>query len=161
MLTAERARELLLYDGENLIWKQYRAGNAKKGDIAGKTNPNGYRTIKIDRTTHSFHRVVWLIVNGTWPTNRIDHEDQNKQNNRIENLRDVTQAVNNKNKPKPKNNTSGVIGVYWNKKKQKWQAMIKVSRNQIHLGHFTNKDDAISARKTAELQHGFHKNHGR
>lgn len=160
-LTAERARELLLYDGEILIWKQNRTGSARKGTAAGKLHHCGYRCVRIDGTLYYSHRVIWLIVHGQWPTHTIDHIDGNKLNNRIENLRDVTCSQNSKNLPKPKTNSSGTIGVYWRKDKQVWQAIIKANRKQIHLGFFSNKDDAINARKTAELQHGFHANHGR
>jgi len=59
------------------------------------------------------------------------------------------------------NNTSGVTGVYWNKRDRKWQAMIKVNNKQIHLGYFEGKTEAITARKIAEIKYGFHPNHGK
>ena len=51
---------------------------------------------------------------------------------------------------KPKNNTSGTRGVYYNKKSQKWHASICFKRKRIFLGSFFKKEDAIAARKEAE-----------
>ena len=49
-----------------------------------------------------------------------------------------------------KNNTSGHKGVYWIKKRKKWQAAIGFNKKLIILGHYENKQDAINARKEAE-----------
>lgn len=160
MITAEIARQLLTYDGEHLRWNVSRSGTARKGDIAGRIHSSGYRTLKINSKQYMVHRIIWLIVHGQFPTHSIDHIDQNKLNNRIENLRDVAQAINNKNRPLQKNNSSGRIGVYWRKDKQTWQAIIKHGQIQTHLGFFKNKDDAIAARQLAEQNMGFHSNHG-
>jgi hypothetical protein len=160
-LTAETARQLLTYDGEHLRWKVNRTGTARKGTIAGTTASKQYRTIRILGKTHAAHRVIWLIVHGHCPKHKIDHIDGNPLNNRIENLRDVTADENNRNMKRPNNNTSGHIGVYWDKTRSRWAAFIKVGRKQTTVGRFHNKDDAIAARIRAEKQHCFHKNHGR
>lgn len=61
----------------------------------------------------------------------------------------------------PLTNKSGVMGVFWNKGKQKWTAKIKVNQVDHHLGHFENLVDAAAARAKAEKEFLFHKNHGR
>lgn len=53
-------------------------------------------------------------------------------------------------KKKSKNNTSGTKGVYWNKRSKKWYAQIDFKGKRYNLGYFTNKQDAINARKKAE-----------
>lgn len=50
----------------------------------------------------------------------------------------------------PRNNSSGVKGVSWNKSKNAWQAYIGLHGNRIHLGRYNNFDDAVKARKNAE-----------
>jgi hypothetical protein len=160
-LTAEIVRQLLEYDGEHLRWKVNRTGTARKGTIAGSTASKKYRTIKIFGKTHSAHRVIWLIVHGHWPKHQIDHIDGNPLNNRIDNLRDVTPTENSQNMKRPSHNTSGRIGVYWDKCKRKWAAYIKVGQKQTGLGRFNHKHEAIAARQLAEEKHGFHPNHGR
>ena len=52
-----------------------------------------------------------------------------------------------------KNNTSGKTGVSFNKRTQKWVAYITLKRNQIHLGFFDKKEDAIKARLKAEEEY--------
>ena len=49
-----------------------------------------------------------------------------------------------------RNNTSGVRGVYWDKKREKWVAQITFKGKTMYLGSFTNIGDARIARKQAE-----------
>lgn len=51
---------------------------------------------------------------------------------------------------KSKANTSGIKGVYWDKRKSTWKACIGFKGKLHHLGYFDNKQDAINARKEAE-----------
>lgn len=123
-------------------------------------NAHGYRVGGIFGKTYAAHRVIWVLVYGEWPSN-IDHINGVKTDNRIENLRDVPQKQNARNCAISKNNKSGVMGVYWQKNRQTWNACIKVSSKTIHLGAFLDKADAVAARKLAEIEHDFHSNHGR
>ena len=50
----------------------------------------------------------------------------------------------------PKNNTSGVKGVYWDKCSKKWEASIQINMKKKILGYFEDKEDAIKTRKEAE-----------
>lgn len=79
-----------------------------------------------------------------------DHIDRNPLNNRRYNLRPANASENNMNQKKPSNNTSGFIGVSWNKSKEKWEAYVQVNRQYVYLGSYSNKDDAIIARLKAE-----------
>lgn len=44
--------------------------------------------------------------------------------------------------------------------KDKWQALIRVESRFINLGYFEDINDAIAARKEAEIKYNFHPNHG-
>jgi hypothetical protein len=83
----------------------------------------------------------------------IDHKDRCKTNNHISNLRYATHTENNQNKAIQSNNTSGVVGVYWYKKNNKWCAQIRINGVNKSLGYFIIKDDAITARTNAEIQY--------
>lgn len=83
----------------------------------------------------------------------VDHINHNTLDNRKSNLRICTKYENSKNAQLSKNNTSGTTGVYWNKLKNKWQAGIKVNYKQIHLGYFDTKEEAVEARKQAEIDY--------
>lgn len=139
--------------------------NAIAGSIAGyikinKKTGKAYRQIKIARIKVMAHRLAWFYVHGVWPDGQIDHEDGDGLNNRISNLRVVTQQVNSRNARLGKRNTSGRVGVYWHNINKKWIAQIVISGKLLVLGRFDNFDQACSARTSAEIEHGFHKNHG-
>jgi hypothetical protein len=57
-------------------------------------------------------------------------------------------------------NTSSFVGVGWRNDRNCWRASITVNRKQIALGCFDSFDDAVSARKAAQIKYGFHENHG-
>ena len=100
------------------------------------------------------------MVTGKEP-NIIDHDNGMKSDNRFLNLVNTDLQANAQNTKLPNNNTSGIIGVRWYKRHNKWQASISINKKPVHLGYFANKQDAINARKEAEIAHGYHPNHGR
>lgn len=70
----------------------------------------------------------------------------------MQNARNLKRRVDNK---------SGVTGVRWMKKNERWQAEIHVNGKFIYLGQYRIFDDAVEARRAAEVAHDFHSNHGR
>jgi hypothetical protein len=157
-LFIQRIRELLNYCPTTglFTWKVSRRGTAKAGSRAGCRNNEGYLIVGIDGVYYKAHRLAYAIHHGTMPPRGtlVDHIDGNPANNRIENLRLATRSENGQNRQHlSKRNSSGVTGVYWYIRDQKWQARIKVNDRSIHLGLFTNKQDAIAARRIAEAKH--------
>lgn len=82
-----------------------------------------------------------------------DHIDRNRSNNRRYNLRPATVGENCRNISVRVDNTSNIIGVSWGKKAQRWRAYIQHERNNMNLGYFVDKDDAIIARLKAEQKY--------
>jgi hypothetical protein len=164
-LTQERLKSLFNYNPETgEFTRLVSRGGRRVGEIAGsparKSNGKVYIDIHIDGKHYYAHRLAWLYTYGAWPENDIDHIDHDSTNNRLINLRDVTNAENHKNRKMSKRNNSGVTGVYFRNDMQKWHARIAVNGKRIHLGHFEVKDDAVTARKNADVECGFHPNHG-
>ena len=122
---------------------------------------DGYSKGSIFRCDFRAHRVIWAMAHNDWPPETIDHINGVKDDNRIENLRAVTHIENLKNQKLPSSNTSGHMGVCWRPNSSNWEAQIKVNGRQIYLGRYVKKDDAIAARKAAEVNYGYHVNHGR
>lgn len=104
----------------------------------------------IDGENYLAHRLAWLYVYGEWPKNQIDHINRIKTDNKIKNLRDVTNSTNQHNNAIRRHNTSGTTGVMTLKSKNSWGAQIYVNNKRIYLGVFKTKEEAISARKNYE-----------
>jgi len=83
----------------------------------------------------------------------VDHINHDTLDNRKSNLRNCTRSQNSMNQRKPRNNTSGTTGVYWKKSIARWVSLIAINQNQIYLGVFKDKNDAIKARKKAEIKY--------
>ena len=83
----------------------------------------------------------------------IDHINHNPLDNRKENLRICTQQQNSMNKAISSNNTSGVTGVYFDKRRNKWMTYITYNNRRIFLGYCNTKEDAIETRRAAEIKY--------
>lgn len=160
MLTQERLKEFWHYcqDTGNFTNIKARRGT-RVGFVAGCIGNHGYRVIKVDGKTYLGHRLAWLYVHGEFPQNQIDHINRNRADNRLCNLRLATQFENMQNTQKPSHNSSGHIGVSWERRRNKWRAHITKNGKMVAIGEFAYIEDAITARKAAEIkfhtfQHG-------
>lgn len=170
----ERLRELLRYEEATgkLFWRvraesefrlprHAKAWNSKNaGKEAGKADVRGYRYICVWRQYFYAHRIVWAMTRGEWPTLGIDHIDQDKTNNRANNLREVSQQINLMNGTMHRDNTSGFTGVF-QKESGNWAAEICLRRQRTYLGTFDSFEAAVEARKQAQDRLGFSSTHGR
>lgn len=82
----------------------------------------------------------------------VDHLNGNGLDNRKCNLRICSQQENLFNQQLRVDNTSGYKGVTWDKSNNKWLSQIQINKKNIKLGRFLNIEDAIKARKEAEIQ---------
>lgn len=162
MLTQKRLKELLDYNPNTgqFTWTNPPSFRMKSGDKAGTKMTAGYTKICVDSTEYYTHRLAWLYVFGCFPKQQIDHINHVRDDNRLSNLRLADDKTNSKNMSKPRNNTSGCMGVGWDTYTDKWLAYIGIDGKHINLGRFDNIDDAIKVRKQAEIDYGFHPNHG-
>lgn len=166
-------------DSGKLTWKErpvwmfrpykgckLRAAKMWNGRLSGKpaftfAMPKGHLQGAIFNRQYLAHRIAWAVYHGAWPEAQIDHVNGDPADNRLTNLREVESAENQKNMKRAKNNKSGVTGVRWHKRGQKWSAEIGVDGSSVFLGLFGSFSDAVAARSRAEIQYGFHPNHGR
>lgn len=154
-LTAEMARELLDYDQEtgHFTWKVRTSFRVTKGARAGSKTHYGYVQIGIDGTKYKAHRIAWLITNGSWPSEHIDHLNGIRDDNRIANLREASRSINMQNLLRPmEGNTSGFLGVCWDNEKQSFLAQIKTKGKNKFLGRFNDPAEAHQAYLTAKRQ---------
>lgn len=127
------------------------------------TNEGGksyYRTkITGKRGEVLVHRIIFKMLYGVEPES-IDHINGNGLDNRMVNLRGCTHSENHRNVKRAVNNSSGVTGVSRSRDKLRWRVRIRVGKNDINLGEFKNFDDAVRVRRQAEIDYGYHPNHG-
>jgi len=166
-LTQNELKSVLKYNPEtgHFIWTAIGGrSNAHIGKIAGgpvKDKNIFYICIKINGRRYLGHRLAYLYMTGDWPGNILDHDDGDGTNNKWKNINLSNHHHNAKNCRISKNNTSGVTGVGWDKRSEKWHSQIMVNGRNKGLGSYFDINDAIKARKEGETKYGFNKNHGR
>lgn len=144
MLTQERLKEVLDYNSETglFFWKR-KINKIPNGKPAGANQNRGYIQLMIDSHNYLAHRLAWLYVHGKWPKNQIDHINRDKKDNRILNLRDVSNSTNQLNIGLRSHNSSGVTGVVKSAKPHRpWAAQINRNNKKIFLGYFQTIEEA-------------------
>lgn len=106
----------------------------------------GYCTKIIDGKSTKVHRA---ICPDDW--NMVDHINRDKSDNRVCNLRKTDPVRNALNSKLNKNNRSGQAGVYFKKTQKCWDAYINENGKRKYLGSFKRKQDAVEARRSAEI----------
>ncbi len=158
------AREFFSYSmetGELLKIKERKGKTGWTHKAGQKGYPKDYIKVSHKGDTFRAHRLIWVIVTGEQP-NFIDHIDGNGLNNKWENLRSVSRNQNARNKKVSKSNKTGTPDVSWAESRKKYVAKITDdSHNRVYLGMFDRLEDAVTARKQAEIKYNYHKNHGR
>jgi len=112
-----------------------------------------YIRIVINDKKYLLHRIIYKYFNPDWDitdtstNNYIDHKDQNKLNNKIENLRVFNNSQNQRNKNKKSNCSSKYTGVNKLKNDKKWRARISINGISQHLGLFDTEEEAYNEYK--------------
>jgi hypothetical protein len=160
-LSLSQLKEFVSYDPDTGVFTVLkRRGSGKpSGSVIGSKTKKGYLEVRIFGSHYMLHQLAFFYAYGYIPE-EVDHINHNKADNRISNLRESYRQDNSKNMPLRKDNTSGRVGVNWDKQTNKWRAEVTVNGSGIKLGRFSDINDAIAARVAAEIMYGFHHNHG-
>jgi hypothetical protein len=150
-----RPREAFPCNWSFLVWNKSYGGKP-----AFTSSCSGYYRGNLLNKVYAAHRVIWAMAHNEWPE-VIDHVNGNKLDNRLSNLRNVSQTINCKNTRHHKHNTSGVMGVSWSNTRNKWVARVGANTAGVHIGYFDDKESAIRAVEAERLKRGYHENHGR
>jgi len=153
-------KELFTYSDGKIFWAKTVCSRAVKGSRAGYLRgQDGYRSLQLNGKALKEHRVIWELHFGPIPQGtQIDHLNGVRDDNRIENLRLVSQTVNNLNCRKSKNNTSGVNGVSWSSSNFMW----RVDFRSKLVAYYHSLLDAVACRMRVEIESGLvTERHGR
>lgn len=136
-------------------WNSLYAGREALTNI----NANGYRRGSILGKPVLAHRAILAIVTGEWPR-IVDHQNGDRLDNRLANLRGVTPGDSQKNLSVRCDSRTGVMGVEMTPS-GRYRASIKSNGKKLHLGCFEDLRSAEDVRRSAQVALGFHQNHGR
>ena len=120
-------------------------------------NGNTFYAKRFAKTVNGKYKLILMhrLINKTPKHSYTDHKNGNGLDNRKSNIRTATINQNGANRKKNKIGTSKYKGVTWNKALGKWKTYIRVNKELIHLGYFTNEEEAANAyRDRARIEFG-------
>jgi hypothetical protein len=158
-ISVEYLRECFRYEEGVLYWKERPAAHFKRpadhatfikksaGKPAGRKEPRGYICVKFrmkgESVCISVHHIVWALHHGNWPEQHLDHINRIRDDNRIENLREVTPAENNKNSIKRR--IYPYVAPYHH---GKFAAQVRIGgEKSVHIGVFDSAEEARDYRQ--------------
>jgi hypothetical protein len=134
------------YEDGKIFWRIKPGQRVRTGDEAGWLEKTGYVHISFRGISYTRSHIVWCIFNNRWPdrTLCIDHINRCRNDDRIENLREVTLQDNTRNKK--------AKGYTWDKSRNKWLAQIELGSGVCrNLGRFDTEAEASEAYNRAKL----------
>lgn len=145
-LTQQTLMSMLHYDPNMGLFTHVSSrGGVVIGAVAGWKG-GGYWNLNICYHTYRAHRLAWLYIHGEHPNGQVDHINCNKLDNRIDNLRVVTNKVNAQNVMRARTtNKSGFLGVRYNAKRRIWWSQIMVDGKYHYCGYFHTPEEAHAA----------------
>ena len=140
------------YESTYTVSNKGRVQNIKTGRVlkAG-VNGSGYKSISLCDGKNTSFKIHLLVFDAFGIAKRkgrilqVDHIDNDKLNNRIDNLQLLSNRANVSKCQFPQNRSSQYTGVYWNKKAQKWLSQIRIGKRRKYLGLFDDEQKASFA----------------
>ena len=148
-ITQELVKDLYEYK-EGCLYYKKRRFRVTVGKKVGYSSSDGYQHTFVHMQHILLHRLIFLFHHGYLPE-FVDHENGDRTDNRIENLRPATIEENARNRGIAKNNSTGVTGVKMDH--SKFRAVINVNKKRISLGTYKTLEEATAARRAAELKY--------
>lgn len=122
-----------------------------KFNSTAQPDSTGYIRIRINGVKYKAHRLAWFCYHGQWPDGDIDHINGVRHDNRIANLRVVTNKQNHENRlAANRNNSTGLRGVSLHKKTGKYKAHIRHNGVLYYLGLYATPELALAVREQQE-----------
>jgi hypothetical protein len=153
MLTQEQLKKIINYNQETGIFTWTDRKHCS-GRTAGGMDVKGYIIIKIYGKTYKSHRLAFLYMDGEMPEGDVDHINGIRDDNRWINLRKATRSENIQNLKKAhrSNKSTGLLGVYLNKKEGSIYSKITINKKVIYLGCFKTAEEAHKIYLTAKRE---------
>ena len=150
-LTHARLLEKVVYDPDTGKFTHL----GRRRPKVGQFDKDGYVKISIDGIKHQAHRLAWLYMTGTYPPAdmHVDHRNAVRDDNRWQNLRLATYTENQAYRlasvpDGPGRGASGVRGVYWDGRKERWFVQVRANK-KVHYGGYHVDIESASTAATA------------
>lgn len=139
-MNIEELKEYFKYEPSTgkLFWNKRPSNRVVIDSEVGNYNDQGYKVCRFKGKALRVHRIVWAVSKGEHPTEFIDHINGDKGDNRLTNLRVVSNAENLQNMKNSK-------GYTYHRKLNKWMAQIVVNKEYKYLGVFNTEHEAHEA----------------
>lgn len=147
------ARDLFEYHADGRLTfrrdPRHRLCTASKiiGRTVGGDDGHGYRMCLLLGHRFKVHQVVWLLHTGEFPTSPIDHVNRDRRDNRIENLRLVSDVENQQNLVA---STVASAGTWRSPRSGRFCARLTYRGKKIYLGYFDTVEEANLAYRNAK-----------
>lgn len=125
-----------------LTWKHH-SDVRKPLTFAGTLDADGYVKVRVDGYEYKAASLIWLIVTGSWPKGVVDHINRIRADNSWENLRDVSQSLNQLNWDKQAVVQTG---------KFRWRGTVNFEGKQYIVGVFDSEEEAREACRTKQQE---------
>mgnify|MGYP000887792581 CR=1 FL=1 len=143
-----RLMYLMHYDQETGLFTRVVSVRGQRPSV-GSVRPDGYLSICVDHRCYLAHRLAWLYVHGVFPENQLDHFNGDKLDNRITNLRSVTNKQNLENSKLYSNNKTSARGVRLDPRTGRFVVRVRHFGEDIHIGVRDTVDQASEMARTA------------
>jgi len=156
MATQKELKSIVFYDEETGVFTRI-----KNGKPTGSLD-NGYVYLCVNGAKYAAHRLAFLYMTGNMPAKIIDHINQDRSDNRWENLREADPSMNRKNAKMNRNNTTGISGVTIIKATGDYLArVIDAGGKRLTVYRGESLHAAKIAMQVAYINHSYHDNHAR
>lgn len=146
-----RIRECLHYAPETglLHWIKPTNRRIRVGAIAGSTSADQYVRIKLDGRNYLAHRLAFVLMNGDWPEDEVDHRNRESSGNQWSNLRPADRSGNNHNRSSPRASRGLPPGIQ-ERPSGRFTARIKSHGISTCLGTFDDPNQASTVYQAAK-----------
>ena len=150
-LSKEIAQSIFIYKNSSIYWRHSK-GKRNMSKPAGWINPYGYLIVKVNDIGYRVHNIIYNYHHGSIPEGySVDHIDRNPLNNSISNLRKATHTEQVENRGIMSNNTSGITGVSFYTRRNRWVVKFRVNGKSKHFGEFRTLEEAAACRESIVL----------